>query len=121
MGLFGRLFGKKDTLAPKEEAARTPKEEGTHAPIEEVNRLCRKAMAAIERDDSAAAIKDLTRAEALDPRDPWVQLLLHQAYGIAGDDDSAVRHFRALKKLDPATAAELLRGMPESLRAKMRG
>jgi len=105
MGVFERFFRSKDA----------------HTPNEEVTRLCQKAGAAIERDEVGAAIKDLTRAEALDPRDPWVQLLLHQAYGRARDIDSSAKHFQALRELDPATAEELLESMPESLQAKMKG
>lgn len=48
-------------------------------PKKEVTELCNKAMAAIERNDVSKAFQDLTREEALDPRNPFVHLLLHQS------------------------------------------
>ena len=98
-------------------AALTQKE--TQTPKEEVSHLCNKAMAAIERNDIAAAFQDLTRAEALDLRDPLVQLLLFQAYGITRDYDLSAKHFQALRELDPATAEKALKSMPDSLQTKM--
>jgi hypothetical protein len=120
MSILNWLFGKKKESSSmvKTPAAAAPEKE-THTPKEEVSRLCNNAMAAIERNDIAAALQDLTRAEALDPRDPLVQLLLFQAYGITRDYDSSAKHFQALRELDPATAEEALKGMPDSLQAKM--
>ena len=120
MSILNWLFGKKQEPSSKVKSpTATAPEKVAHAPKKEVTDLCHKAMAAIERNDISAAFQDLTRAETLDPRDPWVHLLLHQAYGIARDYDSAGKHFQELKKLDPATAEKLLKRMPDFIQAKM--
>lgn len=94
-------------------------EKAAHSPKREVSQLCHRAMAAIERNELSSALQDLTRAEALDPSDPFVHLLLYQAYGITRDYDSAARHFQSLRELDPSAAGALLKGIPDSLRDRL--
>lgn len=120
MSILNWLFGKKKEPSSEVKSPNaTAQEKVAHSPKKEATDLCNKAMAAIERNDISTAFQDLTRAEALDPRDPFVHLLLHQAYGITQDYDSAAKHFKELKKLDPATAEDILKRMPDSLQAKM--
>jgi uncharacterized protein HemY len=120
MSILNWLFGKKKEPSSEVKSPNaTAQEKVAHSPKKEVTDLCNKAMAAIERNDISAAFQDLAHAEALDPRDPFVHLLLHQAYGITRDYDSAAKHFQELKKLDPTTAEDLLKRMPDFLQAKM--
>ncbi len=76
-------------------------------------------MAAIKRNAIFVAIQDLTRAKGIDPTDPFVHLLLYQAYGINRDYNSSAKHFHELRKLDPVTAENLLKEMPDFIQDEM--
>ena len=73
-------------------------------PIPEYARLVNNAAKLIQENRPDPAIRDLTRAAALEPRSPAVHLLLGQAYLTKGTSQfvaQAKAEFQQARELDP--------------------